>query len=1053
MIGQTPDHYRIIETIGAGGMGVVYRAHDKRLDRDVALKVLPAGTLADDVARKRFRQEALALAKLNHPNIETVYEFSSHDGVDFLAMELIPGLPLSGKIAEGPLPLQEIVRLGTQLAEGLSAAHEQGVIHRDLKPRNLFITPDGRLKILDFGLAKLLHPEPASDVTRTDSVQTETVSGTVPYMPPEQLRGLATDARSDIYAAGAVLYEMATGQRPFPQTQSAELIGAILHQTSSPPSSLNPRVSAGLESVINKALEKEPSQRYQTARELRVALEAISAGSSGKAAAPEPVTKKPNSHRYAFAGGGIVLGLLLVAGLMIGLNVSGMRDRLLRRKGADAPANAGMPTPIKTRASVAVLGFENLSARSDEGWLSTALSEMLTTELAAGEQLRTIPGENVAQMKVDLALPDAESYGKETLARIHNNLGTDDVVVGSYLALGDGRIRVDLRLQDAIAGQTLASVTESGSEAEVSELIARAGTKLRVKLGIDPLSIGDAGAVRASLPFSSEAARLYSEGLAKLRLFDALEARNFLGKAVAAEPKYPLAHAALGEAWSLLGYDLKAREEAKTAFDLSSSLSREERLSVEARFHEFSKEWDKAIAGYRALLGLFPDDLEYGLRLARSQIRSGNGKDALETVKVLRTLPSPTSDDPRIDLLEANAWEKRGAYKEALEAGKKTAEKAKALGATRLMIDAMRMQAWELWNLGRPEEAKAANEETRRLYAAAGDRRGVALSSNMLGIILWGYGDFRGAKSAYEQALAIYRQIGDERGIRQVLNGLGILLIYEGDFSRARADLEEAVARARKLGDKFGEEAALGNLAIVALGQGDLAGSRKLNEQLLALARETGTKSFVNNSLSGLGDVLLQAGDLAGAREKYEAAIASRMEAGEKSTTAEGQASLAAVLIEQGDPSAAETLCREAREEFRKEKQSDNELWTDAVLVRALLAQKKAPEAQAEVEASKSLTAKSQFLTARLEMAIATARVAAATGRNAEAKENLRSTFAEAKKKNYPQYQFEAQLALGENEMTSGKTTAGRARLGQLQRDAAAKGFLLIARKANARSQ
>ena len=226
-VGRILSHYRIVEQIGAGGMGVVYRAHDEQLDRDVALKVLPAGMLADDAARRQFRKEALALAKLSHPNIATVFEFSSQEGVDFLAMELIPGKPLSERLLGGAMPQPEIVRLTTQLAEGLAAAHDQGVIHRDLKPANLFVTPDGRLKILDFGLAKHTPTSSGADVTRSITADTGTVSGTVPYMSPEQLRGLPVDPRSDIYAAGAVLHEMATGRRAFPQTQGAELMGAI----------------------------------------------------------------------------------------------------------------------------------------------------------------------------------------------------------------------------------------------------------------------------------------------------------------------------------------------------------------------------------------------------------------------------------------------------------------------------------------------------------------------------------------------------------------------------------------------------------------------------------------------------------------------------------------------------------------------------------------------------------------------------------------------------------------------------------------------------------
>ena len=206
MLGNTLGHYRIIEHIGSGGMGVVYRAHDEKLDRDVALKVLPPGTLADESVRKKFRKEALALAQLNHPNIETIFESADQDGVDFLVMELIPGRALNYKIKEGPLPLPEVARLGIQLADGLAAAHDRGIIHCDLKPHNLILTPDGRLKILDFGLARRIHPivtgDIAGDVTRSITVETGPISGTVPYMSPEQLTGHATDARSDIFSAG-----------------------------------------------------------------------------------------------------------------------------------------------------------------------------------------------------------------------------------------------------------------------------------------------------------------------------------------------------------------------------------------------------------------------------------------------------------------------------------------------------------------------------------------------------------------------------------------------------------------------------------------------------------------------------------------------------------------------------------------------------------------------------------------------------------------------------------------------------------------------------------
>lgn len=274
MIGKTLGHYRIYEKLGAGGMGEVYLAHDEHLQREVAVKVLPPGTLADECARKRFRKEAIALSRLSHPNIETVHDFDTQEGVDFLVMEYIPGVTLDDKLASGPLPEQEVITLGMQMAAALQEAHERGIVHRDLKPANIIVTPKGLVKVLDFGLAKLIQP--VSDAASTQSAgDTRGAPGTLPYMAPEQLRGGAVDARTDIHAAGAVLYEMSSGRRPFCEHTAPRLIDAILHQPPVAPRALNPRVSPRLEELILKCLDKDPERRYQSAKELRVDLERL----------------------------------------------------------------------------------------------------------------------------------------------------------------------------------------------------------------------------------------------------------------------------------------------------------------------------------------------------------------------------------------------------------------------------------------------------------------------------------------------------------------------------------------------------------------------------------------------------------------------------------------------------------------------------------------------------------------------------------------------------------------------------------------------------------
>lgn len=265
--------YTILERLGAGGMGVVYRARDERLERQVAIKVLPPGLLMDRSARGQFHKEALALAKLSHPNIAVIHDVGEQEDMDFLVMECVPGCSVAEKLKAGPLPENEVLSLAAQIAAALEEAHEHGIVHRDLKPANVIVTPKGQAKVLDFGLAKLLRP--ISEATTQSLAQTRGIAGTLPYMAPEQLRGEPVDARTDIYALGAVLYEMAVGRRAFREDAVPRLTDAILHQPPAAPRIINPRISTNLERIIERCLAKTPQGRYASASELQRELEAL----------------------------------------------------------------------------------------------------------------------------------------------------------------------------------------------------------------------------------------------------------------------------------------------------------------------------------------------------------------------------------------------------------------------------------------------------------------------------------------------------------------------------------------------------------------------------------------------------------------------------------------------------------------------------------------------------------------------------------------------------------------------------------------------------------
>jgi len=419
-IGTQLGSYQIIELLGAGGMGEVYRARDAKLGRDVALKVLPIEVVAEPERRSRLLSEARAAASLNHPNICTIHEIGEAEGHAYIAMEVIEGQTLSRRLADGAMAPDAVVRYGFQLAEALSHAHDRGVIHRDVKSGNVIVTPEGRIKLLDFGLAKRFSQDDLTEaVTKSNTPLTSpgTLLGTVAYMAPEQLRGQQADARSDIWAVGVVLYEMSTGRRPFDGRTTYELSSAILQST---PPSLPPAISPQLQAVITRCLEKEPGRRYQRAGELRAALETVS--SAGHKSV------MTQSRRPA------VVGALVFAVLLAG---AAWFTRIPIRQWLFGNA-------ARQIQSIAVLPLENLSGDSQQDYFADGIHEALITDLA-----------RIGLKKV-IAKPSADMF-KGTKKPLHDvglELGVDGLVTGSVMRAND-RIRITAQLVRAASGEVL----------------------------------------------------------------------------------------------------------------------------------------------------------------------------------------------------------------------------------------------------------------------------------------------------------------------------------------------------------------------------------------------------------------------------------------------------------------------------------------------------------------------------------------------------------------------------------------------------------------------
>lgn len=775
--------------------------------------------------------------------------------------------------------------------------------------------------------------------------------------------------------------------------------------------------------------------------------------------------------------------LFLIATL--GFTFGGFRERLMHRGSTITPAP-------QARQSVAVLGFQNLSGKNDEAWISTALSELVSADLAAGQKLRLIPGENVAHMKNDLNLTVADSYSAETLSKVREHLNTDLVVLGSYLAVGGTKIHVTLKVQDARTGEIVAVVSDDGTQADLAQLVSRSGNSARQILNINGVSADDAAEARAALPQNFEAARFYSEGLTKLRNFEVLPARDSLLKAVAVDPDHALSHAALSECWAFLGYDLKAQAEARKAFELSARLPREQQLSIEARYRVVTHDWQRAIQVYQMLWEFFPDNIDYGLALAKAQWSGGTGKDAIATVEALKRMPAPAGADPRIDLAESMAADRVGDLQREAQAAARAAEKGRRNGARSMIAGGLLTRGSALSAIGDNANAISSLKEAQEIFSDIGDKQGVARVLNNLGIIARHQANLGDAQKLLEQSLKISREIGSQLSIRQALNNLANVVWLRGDTAQALVYHQQALQLSRDLGDKVRESISLNNIAGLLVLQGKLqetlhtyeeslrlsnetgdrenAGLAQLNiadaltrmgdldrarqqaEAALATERQVGSKSLQAYALCNLGTILVSQGNLDSGRARYQECAAMRHDLGEKINEAEGQLGLAQIQLDTGDAKGAGDEARRIANIVHSDGPTDDEALSYSLLAASLLAEGKSQEArEASARATKLLEKSLDFAT-RLQVEIVDAYVAGLsqpeTNHTADALRSLEAALSKAKRYGYGGLEFEARLHLAQLEFHSSDASSARARMEQVRKDAQAQGFQLVARKA-----
>lgn len=812
---------------------------------------------------------------------------------------------------------------------------------------------------------------------------------------------------------------------------------------------------------------------------------------SAAAPAAEPVAESPLVPNPSLTGNQRGRPLFLIRDhylvyASLALVVLVLAAALVWRASSSVQARSGLRNDsFPMRKSVAVLGFQDLSGRAETSWLATALSEMLSTELAAGERLRLVSGEDVENLRVSSPWTKTDTLDQRTTAHLGTALNSDVLVLGSYMMIGGadhGQLRLDVRMQDAKSGEIMIEIADMGSAQDLFRLVSRVGAQLRNRLGVKEIEGNEEAGVLAALPLDPEAARFYSLGVTRLRQFDALAAKDLLEQAAKIDPKFSLVHVMLARAWGQLGYEQKRKQEARTALSLSLDLPRAERLLIEGDYYESLGDHEKAASAYHALFELFPDNVEHGLQLASAQWRAGHGREGLATLAQLRRLPSPASDDPNIDLVEARiAPIKADSLRLIRDALQKAASQHKRL----VYAQARHDECITIIYGENPQEGTTSCEDAYDAFMAAGNRLAAADCVRLIGDRLGYEGHYEEAVATYQRALSLLSTLGDLEKSGAVLNNMGEALVALGKSEVAETLFRQAKADFTQAGDQNNVVVVLSNIGDLLFSRGQLAAAAATYDsgvQILAtvdlshpsylLTRiadlhlvhgetreaaryaDEAVTSVQNEAAEDLstalltrGNVSLAAGDLPAARQDYERSLEIRRKLGSRLLSLEAQEALASVLLYQGSGQQAVKDVTAVVASLEHESSRPRMAGALTSLVKALLAEGRIREAEQTIARAAEYSREDPDVALHMLLDIESARVRLAKGQYAAGSQQLRETEARARRLGFYNLECEARLALGEAELTS-TPAVGRQHLIELASQARAHGMELMAQRA-----
>ena len=939
------NRYEILSVLGEGGMGAVYKVHDREVGGYAALKVIRPEMANRPEVLQRFKQELILARQVTHKNVIRIHDLGEAEGVKFITMDFVEGRDLSSMIREqGKFPPDEAAGMIAQVCRALEAAHSEGVVHRDLKPQNIMVDTQGRVKVMDFGIAR--STEGTGGMTQTGALL-----GTPEYMSPEQAKGQHVDARSDLFSLGIIFYEMLTGKTPFHADTIMATIFRRTQEKARPPLELDPEIPQPINDVVVKCLATEPEERFQSAGEILVALgrqsttglgtslpggtgfpaAGVNAGTGGTASgtaatmATGATTLPPTATVPVPAAGGLLGGRRkwMAAGAAVLVVALAVGFFAFRGKVPGGAAGVGTAThPL----SLAILPFQNASGDASLDWLGSSLSEMLRTDIGQSEGFRTVSPDRLHEVLSALGVAPDTQIDSGLLGRVAGLTDADMVLWGQYVKAG-GQIRIDARLEDLAHQRTIPLKVEAQDENALLGSVDQLAKSVQRDLALAPKAVREMQA-SAFTPTSKSVPALkdYSQGLVLLRQGNQLEALKRFQSATTADPNFALAYSQLGQTYLQLGQDQKAQQASSQAMDLSSGLPATEKYLIAAADAHIENNYDRAVQAYGQLSKLLPNDSEVQYNLGLLSENHGNLPDALRSYrKVLAGDPK----DLEALLGVGRAEIKSGNPQASLDPLNRALSLAVELNNPQGKGNALQAIGVAYQFLNRPQDALSNFQQAFELRQKIGDKRGMASSLDQMAQIEQTIGKPDDAAAHYQQELKIDKEIGDQSGTARALTNYGDLEQAQGRYDQALDATKQALQIYMTISDQTDQVTALNNIGNIYFKKGQYTDALTNFQQALQLQEKMSNPGNLAMVLNNIGQSYQKLGQYDKALASYLKTAETARKAGDRAGAANASDSMASLFGIEGRYGAA---LKAAGESYRNIQQLGNKDETAATI-------------------------------------------------------------------------------------------------------------------------